>query len=211
MYTVRRPLTIAYPAWMSAESSTVPTSRTNTVRVPLARIATSPNRLTSLIVELTGTIGIVSPKRTFPDGLIALPFAIAATISSGDMLYARNRSGSAARRSRAGSAERRRRRHAWQASRTAAARETAPQSCKSLRLSFGSSLENTSVPTGTLPASKRMTNGGTVPGGMNARARFTYDTVSAIARDMSGPGWNCSLISAAPWMDLDSTCSMPLT
>ncbi len=35
------------------------------------------------------------------------------------------------------------------------------------------SLENTRLPTGTLPASKRMTNGGTVPGGMKARARFT--------------------------------------
>ncbi len=34
-------------------------------------------------------------------------------------------------------------------------------------------LENTSWPTGTLPASKRMMNGGTVPGGMNARARLT--------------------------------------
>ena len=35
------------------------------------------------------------------------------------------------------------------------------------------SLENTRLPTGTLPASKRVMNGGTVPGGMNARARFT--------------------------------------
>ena len=35
------------------------------------------------------------------------------------------------------------------------------------------SLEKTRFPTGTLPASKRMMNGGTVPGGMKARARFT--------------------------------------
>ena len=34
-------------------------------------------------------------------------------------------------------------------------------------------LEKTRFPTGTLPASKRMMNGGTVPGGMNARARLT--------------------------------------
>ena len=34
-------------------------------------------------------------------------------------------------------------------------------------------LEKTKFPTGTLPASNRVTNGGTVPGGMNARARFT--------------------------------------
>ena len=50
------------------------------------------------------------------------------------------------------------------------------------------SLENARSPTGTLPASKRITNGGTVPGGMKARARFTYDTVSDIACDMSVPG-----------------------
>ena len=50
------------------------------------------------------------------------------------------------------------------------------------------SLEKTRLPTGTLPASKRVTNGGTVPGGMKARARFTYATVSAIAAAMSVPG-----------------------
>ena len=35
------------------------------------------------------------------------------------------------------------------------------------------SLANTSWPIGTLPASKRMTKGGTVPGGIMARERFT--------------------------------------
>ena len=39
---------------------------------------------------------------------------------------------------------------------------------------------------------------GTVPGGMNARARLTYATVSDMACDMSVPGWNCNLIMAAP-------------
>ena len=34
-------------------------------------------------------------------------------------------------------------------------------------------LENTRFPIGMLPGSKRMTCGGTVPGGMKARARFT--------------------------------------
>jgi hypothetical protein len=34
-----------------------------------------------------------------------------------------------------------------------------------------------------------MMNGGTVPGGINARARFTYPTVSAMAWAMSVPGW----------------------
>jgi hypothetical protein len=42
-------------------------------------------------------------------------------------------------------------------------------------------LLKTSMPTATLPASKRVMKGGTVPGGMNARARFTYPTVSDIA------------------------------
>src|SRR5947207_15368868 len=51
------------------------------------------------------------------------------------------------------------------------------------------SLEKTRLPTGTLPASNRIINGGTVPGGMKARARFTYATVSDIAWDMSVRGW----------------------
>ena len=32
-----------------------------------------------------------------------------------------------------------------------------------------------------------------------------------LACDMSVPGWNWSLIIAAPWIDFDSTCSMPAT
>ncbi len=54
------------------------------------------------------------------------------------------------------------------------------------------SLENTRYPTGTVPASNRITKGPTVPGGMNARARFTYPITSAIASAMSVPGWNVS-------------------
>ena len=41
--------------------------------------------------------------------------------------------------------------------------------------------------------SKRMMNGGTVPGGMNARERLTYPTVSAMAWAMSVPGWKIQL------------------
>ena len=51
------------------------------------------------------------------------------------------------------------------------------------------SLRRTRYPTGTEPVSNRMMNGFTVPGGMNARLRFTYPTVSAIAWAMSVPGW----------------------
>ena len=73
---------------------------------------------------------------------------------------------------------------------------------------FGSSVEKTRWPTATLPASKRMMNGATVPGGMKARARFTCATVSDIAWLMSVPGWNCSFMIEAPWIDLLSTCSI---
>ena len=45
----------------------------------------------------------------------------------------------------------------------------------------GLSVEKTRCPTATLPASKRMIKGATVPGGMKARARFTWATVSDIA------------------------------
>ena len=46
-------------------------------------------------------------------------------------------------------------------------------SCRSLTPSFPLSSEKTRSPTGTLPASNRMTKGGTVPVGMKARARLT--------------------------------------
>ena len=40
----------------------------------------------SVTTEFTGTIGISSPMRTLPDGLIVLPFVSAWTTSSGLML-----------------------------------------------------------------------------------------------------------------------------
>ena len=43
-------------------------------------------------------------------------------------------------------------------------------------------------PTGSVPASKRMTKGDTVPGGMKARARLTYEMVCASASLMFVPG-----------------------
>ena len=48
-----------------------------------------------------------------------------------------------------------------------------------------------------------------MPGGMNARDRFTWAMVSDIACDMSVPGWNWSFMIEAPWIDFDSTCEMP--
>ena len=54
-----------------------------------------------------------------------------------------------------------------------------------------------------------MMNGGTVPGGMKERERLTCATVSDIAVAMSVPSWKLSFIRAAPWMERDSTLSMP--
>ena len=79
--------------------------------------------------------------------------------------------------------------------------------CPTVRV--GLSVEKTRFPTGTLPASNRVTNAPGVPGGMKLRLRFTYAMVSDSAADMSVPGWNCSFMMEAPWMFLDSTCSMP--
>jgi hypothetical protein len=71
---------------MSDESSTVPMSRTKIVRVPDIRIGTSSRAFVPGATEFIGTIGIESPMRTLPDGLIKLPFDSAATTSSGLML-----------------------------------------------------------------------------------------------------------------------------
>ena len=56
-----------------------------------------------------------------------------------------------------------------------------------------------------------MMKGGTVPGGMNARLRLTYPTVSAIAWAMSVPGWKYSFIRDMPWTLRLSTWWMPPT
>ena len=60
--------------------------RMKIVRVPWERIGTSPRRWTLVTTELTGTIGIMSPNRTFPEGLMVLPLMSACTTSSGLML-----------------------------------------------------------------------------------------------------------------------------
>ena len=51
--------------------------------------------LTSRTSELIGTIGIILPMRTLPEGLIVLPFVRAVISSSGAIEYDRSRSGSA--------------------------------------------------------------------------------------------------------------------
>ena len=136
--------------------------------------------------ELSGTIGYFPPTDMLPEGLMRLAAVTAATTSSGDMLYARKRSGfrlmtiARALPPKGGGAE-------------------TPGSVANIgrtrfrAMSWSSPtvrvwLVKTRSPTGTLPASKRITKGGTVPGGMKARARLTYDTTSDIACDISVPG-----------------------
>jgi hypothetical protein len=95
----------------------------------------------------------------------------AVTISSGDMLYERSRSGSTlstivrALPPNGGGAE--------TPGSVANSGRTRFNAASCICATLAVSLVNTRLPTGTLPASKRVTNGGTVPGGMNARARFT--------------------------------------
>ena len=119
---------------------------------------------------------------------MVLAAVIAATISSGEMPYARRRSGFSETRivlalpPNGGGAD-------TPGSVAKSGRtmfSAASCICPTVRAGF--SVEKTKLPTGTLPESKRVTNEPGVPGGMNALARFTYATVSAMALLMSVPG-----------------------
>src|SRR6266404_7490100 len=120
--------------------------------------------------EFSGTIGYLSPSATLPEGVIVLAAVRGMTSLSGDMVYGRRRSGLAlinivrALPPNGGGAD------------------TPGNVAKSGRTRFSAAscisptervlLAKTRLPTGTLPASNRMTKGGTVPGGMKARARL---------------------------------------
>src|SRR5439155_9163864 len=78
---------------MSEASLTSPTSRRNTAGYEPGRIGTLSRSLMFFTTELSGTIGYFRFSGTFPDGLIRFAAVIAATISSGEMLYERKRSG----------------------------------------------------------------------------------------------------------------------
>src|SRR4029453_13110423 len=78
---------------MSEASATVATSRRNTVGNP-GRMGTRSSSPILFTTELRGVIGIRSPTRTLPEGLMVFVAATADTTSSGDRLYARRRSGS---------------------------------------------------------------------------------------------------------------------
>src|SRR5437667_9269409 len=125
----------------------------------------------SLTTELSGTIGYLLLRGMLPEGLMTFAAAIAETISSGDMLYARRRSGMTfttmlrALPPKGGGAE--------TPGNVANSGRTMFNAASCISATDRVSLEKTRLPTGTLPASKRVINGGTVPGGINARARFT--------------------------------------
>ena len=124
-----------------------------------------------LTTELSGTIGYLSPSITLPEGLMVLAAAMALTTSSGERLQARSRSGlmlttmARALPPKGGGAE--------TPGNVANSGRTRFRAASCNWPTVRVSLEKTRLPTGTLPASKRMMNGGTVPGGMKARARFT--------------------------------------
>src|SRR5215208_5593972 len=157
--------------------------------------------------EFNWTIRVRSPVRRLPPGRIALPDATARATSSGDIRISRSRSGSTRMTT-----------VRWLApdgggadtpGMVANAGRTRLRARSWISPTLRVSLENTSCPTGTVPASKRTTNGATVPGGLNARARSTYDTTCASAWLMSVPGWKYIFTSDTPCTDFDSTWSTP--
>src|SRR5690349_6361144 len=79
---------------MSDASVTVPTSQKNTVGYLPARIGTLSRSLMFFTTEFRGTIGYLPATAMLPDGLMRFARVIALTISSGDLLYERMRSGS---------------------------------------------------------------------------------------------------------------------
>ena len=127
--------------------------------------------LTSLTTELMRTTGISEPIQALPDGLMRLPLLNAATTSSGAIFNDMSRLGSTrtttvrALPPNGGGAE--------TPGRLANMGRTRNRARSWISLMLRVSLESTRNPTGTLPASKRITKGGTVPTGMNARERLT--------------------------------------
>src|SRR5262249_34531443 len=151
-----------------------------------SRTGTLPSSLMSCTIELSDTMGMDVPILAFPDGLIVLVLSRASTTSVGDMLWARRRSGS-----RWMTIER-----SLPPNGGGAEMPGTGENIGGIRLTAKSwssvwdrvSLEKTRFPTGTLPASKRMTKGGTDPLGMKRWARWIWLMVSAIALAMSVPG-----------------------
>ena len=79
---------------MSVLSLTLPTSRIDTGGPAPVRIGNSSKSLILVTTEFIGEIRVSSPMFTLPDGMITLPAVTARITSSGDIPYARRRSGS---------------------------------------------------------------------------------------------------------------------
>src|SRR5260370_9625031 len=78
---------------MSEASFTSPMSRRKTAGYVPVRIGTLSRSLMFATTEFSGTIGYFPLIGMLPDGLMMFAAVIAATISSGAMLYQRKRSG----------------------------------------------------------------------------------------------------------------------
>ena len=179
---------------MSVLSLTEPTSRIETGGPAPVRIGNSSRSLIVPTTEFMGEMRVSSPMLRLPDGTMTLPVLTARITSSGAMPYDRSRSGSTRITivrwlpPNGGGEVSPGKVANWGRTRFSARSWISPR----LRLS----LLNTRYPTGTVPASNRMMNGPTVPGGMKARARLTYPMVCDSASDMSVPAWNVSLSRA---------------
>src|SRR5438874_12065251 len=125
------------------------------------RIGTLSRSLIFFTTELSGTIGYFFPTSMLPEGLMVLAAVRTETTSSGDRLYERKRSGLTfttmlrALPPKGGGAE--------TPGRVAKSGRTKFRAASCISATERVSLEKTKLPTGTLPASNRVINGGTVP------------------------------------------------
>ena len=164
----------------SVPLSMVPISRRYTVAPETGRMGVliSSGRLppkAALVRAMRSTL----PVHMLPDGITRVALLTAAMASSGEIRYCRSLSGSSVMTMvrwlppNGGGADTPG--SVANSGRTRLTAKSCISPCERV------ALLKTNMPTATLPASKRVMKGGTVPGGMKERARFTYPTVSAIA------------------------------
>jgi hypothetical protein len=77
--------------------------------------------------------------------------------------------------------------------------------------SFIVGLDSPNWMTGMLDAEYLMMSGGRMPGGSWRSADCSWETICATAVGMLAPGWKNTLMTAMPFSDCDSMCSMSLT
>src|ERR1700754_315609 len=160
---------------MSAPSATVATSLTKRDVAPLLLMGMSSKCCTLASRELIEVTYMVLPTRRLPDGVTALFFVIASTTWSADKLYIRSFAGSTLIRTdraldpNGGGADK---------PGTVANSGRIRVMARS-KISFSDlvGLLNTSSPTGREEASKRITCGGSAPGGKKAIVRLTCKAI----------------------------------